>query len=440
MPGRRPILSRLVGLAALSLALVSCTVPPDPESFVASDRLAEAIRETRLEAGGRTNPFPIDTHPFARVFDTVRASYVRPLDDRVLVDTAIRGMREDIADPRAATDEEMVSAALHAMLASLDPYSAFLDRGELRDLRAEIAGRFGGLGIRLTLRDGVPTVVAPLEGTPADRAGIEPNDRITHADDAPLTGIGLPEAIRLLRGRPGTEVVLTVERDGEAPRAVTITRDIITLVAVEGRMEGDIGYIRVRSFTEGAAAQVERILGALREAHGPAFRGAILDLRGNPGGLLSEAVATADLFLEDGLVVYTRSRRGGDDFDARRGDILSGLPVAVLIDEGSASASEIVAGALQDNRRGILLGAASFGKGSVQKVFSLPRGMGVKLTTELYYTPLGRTVDGGIEPDLLVAQDEARAGDEVIDTAVARIIGLTGGPDAMWNTPVQAAR
>ena len=432
----------VVGLAGtLFLVLSSCTTPPEPESFAATDLLADEIRVYRLEAGGAPSPMPVDTHPFSRVFDTVRSNSVRVTDDRWLVQQAVERMRETVPDPLTASDQELVSAALHGMLASLDPYSAFLDRGELDELRQEISGRFGGLGIRLTLRDGAVTVISALEGTPAGLAGVRPNDVIVAADGVELEGKSLPEVIDLLRGRPGTEVTLRLRRDTQVPFDLTLTRDIIHLVSVEGRMEGAIGYVRVRSFTENVTDEIAAEVERLRKEAGPTFRGLILDLRGNPGGLLSEAVETADLFLEDGLVVYTRSRNGGEDYPAVQGDVLKGLPIAVLIDAGSASASEIVAGALQDNRRAVLIGARSFGKGSVQKIFSLPRGQGIKLTTELYFTPSGRTVDGGIEPDLGVEDDAEREGDEVIDTAVARIIGLTGGPDAMWNTPApQAAR
>jgi len=428
-------------LGASFLALASCSAPPSPESFANTDLLAEEIRNWRTQSGSVPDPMPVDTHPFARVIDTIRTSYVRPTDDRWLVQQAVVGMRERIIDPKAATDADMVSAALHGMLASLDPYSAFLDRGELNELREEISGRFGGLGVRLTMRDGQATVIAAIEGTPAFRAGLKPNDIITHADGAALAGKSLPEIIDMLRGRPGSRVVLKIARDKVTPFDVELTRAIIHMVSVESQLVDDVGHVRVRSFTEGVSDEVQRDILRLKVEAGSRLRGVVLDMRGNPGGLLSEAVRVSDLFLEDGLVVYTRSRNGGENFGASTGDILDGLPIAVLIDEGSASASEIVAGALQDSHRAVLIGGRSFGKGSVQKIFSLPLGQGIKITTELYFTPSGRTVEGGIEPDLSVAQDEAREGDEVLDTAVARLIGLTGGPDAMWNTPpVQASR
>ena len=424
------------------LALASCTAPPSPESFADNDLLADEIRNWRTASGAPPNPMPVNTHPFTRVVDTIRTSYVRPTDDRWLVQQAVTAMHERIKNPKDASDAEMVSAALHGMLNSLDPYSAFLDRGELNELRDEISGRFGGLGVRLTMRDGLATVIAAIENTPAFRAGIKSNDVITHADGVPLAGKTLPEIIDLLRGRPGSDVKLTLDRQGSAsPITIALTRAIIHTHSVEARLVDDVGYVRIRVFTEGVAEDVEREVLRLKGEAGKKLRGLVLDVRGNPGGLMQEAVRVSDLFLEEGRVVYTRSRNGGDNFDAKSGDLINGLPIVVLIDEGSASASEIVAGALQDNHRAILIGGRSFGKGSVQKIFSLPRGQGLKITTELYYTPSGRNVEGGIEPDLTVAQDETREGDEALDSAVARVIGLTGGPDPMWNTPpAQASR
>ncbi|MGF1454348.1 MAG: S41 family peptidase [Alphaproteobacteria bacterium] len=330
---------------------------------------------------------------FGDVFERVRSDYVTEVEDQQLIEDAINGM-----------------------LAGLDPHSSYLSPRNYEDMQVQTRGEFGGLGIEVTLEEGVVKVVAPMDGTPAFRAGIKAGDLITHLDGEPIMGMTLNEAIDLMRGAPGTDIVITVYRDGvRDPFDVTITRAVIELRAVRYRAEGDdVGYIRIITFNENTEDTVLSAVRKLERQLGDGLAGFILDLRNNPGGLLDQAIDVADLFLNEGEIVSTRGRYPEDmqRYNARRGDETEGRPIIVLINGGSASASEIVAGALQDQRRAVILGTRSFGKGSVQTVIPLgAKGMNgaLRLTTAKYYTPSGRSIQAkGIEPDIELADASQR--------------------------------
>ncbi|HIA21570.1 MAG TPA: S41 family peptidase [Alphaproteobacteria bacterium] len=320
---------------------------------------------------------------FGDVFERVRSEYVEEVDDAELIEAAIQGM-----------------------LSSLDPHSTFLNSKAYGEMQVHTRGEFGGLGIEVTMENGLVKVVSPIDDTPAYKAGMQPGDLIVGIDGEPVFGLTLGEAVELMRGPVNSEIVITVQRSGvEQPFDVAITRDVIRIRSVKSRAEGKVAFIRVTSFNEQTESGVEKAMRELRKEIGDGLQGVVIDLRNNPGGLLDQAVAVSDAFLEKGEIVSTRGRgsRGGQRFNARAGDIAEGLPVVVLINGGSASAAEIVAGALQDHRRAIILGTRSFGKGSVQTVIPLPGEGAMRLTTARYYTPSGRSIQAkGIEPDILV--------------------------------------
>jgi len=326
---------------------------------------------------------------FGDIFEHVRAQYVEKPDDAKLVESAINGM-----------------------LTSLDPHSAFLDAKNFRDMQTQTRGEFGGLGIEVTMEEGVVKVVSPMDGTPAARAGVQPNDLITHLDNEPVKGLTLEQAVEKMRGPVNSSIQLRIGRKGvEKPVEVKIVREIISIKNVRARVEGgDVGYLRVTSF------QGERTLEQLkagvadvnRDVPADKLKGYIVDLRNNGGGLLDQAIAVADAFLERGEIVSTRGRNPEDTqrHNARPGDITNGKPLIVLINGGSASASEIVAGALQDHKRATILGSRSFGKGSVQTVIPIGSFGALKLTTARYFTPAGRSIQAkGISPDIELVQD-----------------------------------
>ena len=305
------------------------------------------------------------------------------------------------------TDQELIEAAINGMLTSLDPHSSYLNAKSFREMRVQTRGEFGGLGIEVTMESGLVKVVSPIDDTPAYRAGIEPGDLISHLDGTAVMGITLTEAVEKMRGRVGTDIDLTIRRQGREPFDVTVTRAIIKIRSVRSRLEGDVGYLRITSFNEQTEKGVEKATDEFHEKLGDQLKGVVLDLRNNPGGLLDQAVAVSDAFLDKGEIVSTRARRAEDTqrFNSRPGDVAKGLPVIVLINAGSASASEIVAGALQDHRRAIVLGTKSFGKGSVQTIVPLHGHGAMRMTTARYYTPSGRSIQGvGIEPDIVVEQ------------------------------------
>jgi carboxyl-terminal processing protease len=305
------------------------------------------------------------------------------------------------------TDQGLIEAAITGMLTSLDPHSSYLNEKSYREMRVQTRGEFGGLGIEVTMENGLVKVVSPIDDTPAFRAGIEPGDLISHLDGDAVMGITLVEAVEKMRGRVGTDIGLTIRREGREPFDVTVTRAIIKIRSVRSRLEGEVGYLRITSFSEQTEKGVEKAVKGFHENLGDRLRGIVLDLRNNPGGLLDQAVAVSDAFLDKGEVVSTRARRAEDTqrFNSRPGDLAKGLPMVVLVNTGSASASEIVAGALQDHRRAIVLGTKSFGKGSVQTIVPLPGHGAMRMTTARYYTPSGRSIQGvGIEPDIVVEQ------------------------------------
>lgn len=307
-----------------------------------------------------------------------------------------------------AKDNELVEAAINGMLASLDPHSSFMNAEAYREMQVQTRGEFGGLGIEVTMENGIVKVITPIDDTPAAKAGFLSGDLITHLDGKQIMGMDLREAVELMRGPVNTEIKLTVLRQGlTEPFDVVLKRAIITVKSVRARREKDIAYIRVTAFNEHTDDGVVENLTRLKKEIGPNFQGVILDLRNNPGGLLDQAIAVSDTFLERGEIVSTRGRHADDiqRFNAEKGDLTDGKPVIVIINGGSASASEIVAGALQDHRRGIVLGTTSFGKGSVQTIIPIGGKGALRMTTARYFTPSGRSIQAtGIEPDIKVEQ------------------------------------
>ncbi len=319
---------------------------------------------------------------FGDVFERIRAEYVEEVDDRTLIESAINGM-----------------------LTSLDPHSGFLNAKNFRDMRVQTKGEFGGLGIEVTMENGLIKVVSPIDDTPAARAGLEAGDLITHLDGDAILGLTLSQAVERMRGPVDSTIILSVRRPGVPPFDVTIQRAIITIRSVRHDRIGNIGYLRITTFNEQTSPGLQKSVDSLHEEIGEDLAGFVLDLRNNPGGLLDQATAVSDAFLEKGEIVSTRGRdpENTSRVHATANDIASGLPVVVLINGGSASASEIVAGALQDHRRAIVLGTRSFGKGSVQTIVPLSSDGAMRLTTARYYTPSGRSIQKtGITPDIEV--------------------------------------
>ncbi len=319
------------------------------------------------------------------------------------------------------SDEELLEAAIQGMLRNLDPHSSFLNQKNFQNIRQQTRGEFGGLGIEVTMDEtGYVRVVAPIDDTPAFRAGIQAGDLIVELDGEPVQGLSLSEAVEKMRGEIGSDIVLTIVRGEREPFEATVTRDRIKIRSVRQRLEGDVGYLRISSFTGQTQSGLERAIDTILEESDGDLKGFVLDLRSNPGGLLDQAISVSDTFLEKGEVVSTRGRDidNAQRFHATPGDRIDGMPLVVLINGGSASASEIVAGALQDHGRAIVLGTQSFGKGSVQTIMPLSRaGSAIKLTTQRYYTPSGRSIQQkGIEPDIMVE----RARLEVLDEGRGR--------------------
>ena len=315
-------------------------------------------------------------------------------------------------------DEDLIRAAINGMLTSLDPHSSYLPPSDFDQMKVQTRGEFGGLGIEVTQEEGYVKVVSPIDDTPAFRAGIEAGDLITAVDGQSLLGLSLDEAVKLMRGPVGSEIVLTIFRETiEEPYDVTIIRDTIKPLVVRHRLEGDTAYVRLTTFNDQTYRGLEKAIKEMtKEAGGiKNINGFVLDLRNNPGGLLSQAIKVSDAFLDKGEIVSTRSKHKGegDRFNAMRGDLVKGKPIVVIINGGSASASEIVAGALQDHRRAIILGTKSFGKGSVQTIMPLQGNGAIRLTTSRYYTPSGRSIQAvGVVPDILVEPRKASEDDE----------------------------
>ncbi|MFU8789684.1 MAG: S41 family peptidase [Methylobacter sp.] len=336
-----------------------------------------------------------DLRTFTEIFGRIKRDYVEPVSDKMLLEHAVRGM-----------------------LSGLDPHSAYLATDEYQELKEGTTGQFGGLGIEVTMENGFIKVVSPIDDTPAQRAGIKAGDLIVRLDDEPVKGLSLADAVKKMRGEPGSKIVLTVVREGmEAPLKLTLTRDIIKVKSVKNRMlEKGYGYVRISSFQSGTGEGLKEALAALKKENAGNLKGLVLDLRNNPGGVLNAAVEVSDAFIKSGLIVYTEGRIENSEmrFNAAPDDLLDGAPIVVLINAGSASASEIVAGALQDQKRAVIMGEKSFGKGSVQTILPTSGGAAVKLTTARYYTPSGRSIQAeGIEPDITLARVKL----EVLETS-----------------------
>ncbi|MDD5579944.1 MAG: S41 family peptidase [Methylobacter sp.] len=336
-----------------------------------------------------------DLRAFTEIFGRIKRDYVEPVSDKKLLEDAIRGM-----------------------LSGLDPHSAYLVAEEYQELKEGTTGQFGGLGIEVTMENGFIKVVSPIDDTPAQRAGIKAGDLIVRLDDKPVKGMTLADAVKMMRGEPGSKILLTVVREGEeAPLKLTITRDVIKVKSVKSRvLEKNYGYVRISSFQSGTGESLKAALAELKKQNGGNLKGLILDLRNNPGGVLNAAVEVSDAFLKSGLIVYTEGRIENSEmrFNAAPDDLIDGAPMVVLINAGSASASEIVAGALQDHKRAVIMGEKSFGKGSVQTILPTSNGAAVKLTTARYYTPSGRSIQAeGIEPDIALARLKLESLDKV---------------------------
>ncbi|MBF0269021.1 MAG: S41 family peptidase [Alphaproteobacteria bacterium] len=342
---------------------------------------------------------------FGDVFERVRSEYVEPVGD-----------------------QELIEQGLNGMLQALDPHSAYLNAKTFKDMQVQTRGEFGGLGIEVTMEGGWVKVVSPIDDTPAHKAGVRPGDFITHLDGESVMGLSLNEAVERMRGAPNTPIKLTLRRAGKDPFDLTLIRAVIKIQPVRLKMEGEIGVLRITSFNEQTNSALKKAVTDAKAKLGHNPKGYVIDLRNNPGGLLDQAVAVSDDFLDQGEIVSTRSRKPEETqrFNARKGDITSGAPLAVLINEGSASASEIVAGALQDHKRATLIGTKSFGKGSVQTIIPLPGYGAIKLTTAKYYTPSGRSIQQvGIEPDIevktardLAMQSDAKRGEASLPHAL----------------------
>lgn len=361
--------------------------------FMLVSPLAEAAKQSKAQTEDA------DTYEllnlFGEVMERAKVSYVEDVSDKKLIESAINGM-----------------------LSSLDPHSSFLDDQSFKYMSEQTKGKFGGLGIEVTMENGVVKVVSPIDDTPASKAGLKPGDYITNIDGEAVMGMTLNDAVDKMRGKIGSKVKLTIRRINEKPLEVTLKREEIKIQSVKNSIKADdVVYIRISSFSEDVDTMTAKAIKDAKKKLGDKLKGVVIDVRNNPGGLLDQAVNVSDLFLDKGEIVSTRSRNEEDTvkYTAKEGDIAKGLPIVVIINDGSASASEIVAGALQDHKRAIILGEKSFGKGSVQTVIPLGKYGAMRLTTARYYTPSGRSIQAkGIEPDIEVKPAKV----EVLDTGV----------------------
>ncbi len=374
----------LIGVLLLSMASAGSLFAP---LALARDPAASKLPMQELRA-------------FAEIFGRIKKDYVEPVDDQQLLEYAIRGM-----------------------LAGLDPHSAYLNPEEFKELQVGTRGEFGGLGIEVGMENGFIKVISPIDDTPAQRAGVKAGDLIIRIDDHPVKGMGLDEAVKLMRGKPGTRITLTIVRDGEEkPLKISIARAVIKVASVKSRMLDDgFGYVRLSHFQSRTTQDMLKAIAKLKAESGGRLKGLVLDLRNNPGGVLNGAVSVSDAFLTNGIIVYTqgRSKSSRLDFTAAPDDVIDGAPMVVLVNGGSASASEIVAGALQDHKRAVIMGSRTFGKGSVQTIVPVNGHAAVKLTTARYYTPSGRSIQAeGIEPDIALSNLKITA---VKNSAVGRL-------------------
>ena len=410
---------RLLTLSAVALLLAGTALPATaqdakPETPAAEgqgnsdDRTAGTKPEAKVQNNSDTYR---QLNLFGDVFERVRAQYVDEM-----------------------TDEELIETAINGMLVSLDPHSGYLDDDDFEEMQVQTRGEFGGLGIEVTMESGIVKVVSPIDDTPAYRAGVKPGDYITHLNDEAIVGFTLAEAVEKMRGKVGTPIKLTVRREGEAePLDITLVRDVIKIQSVRYEvLEDNIGYIRITTFNQNTDTGVAKAINDIKTKVGDNLQGYVLDLRNNPGGLLDQAIAVSDAFLDKGEIVSTRGRHEVDTKrdNATAGDLAAGLPIVVMINGGSASASEIVAGALQDHRRAIVLGTKSFGKGSVQTVIPLPGHGAMRLTTARYYTPSGRSIQAkGIEPDIVVEQAKVEQQAAIKRLRESDLKGALANPD-----------
>ena len=352
---------------------------------------------------------------FGDIFQRVRESYVDEVDDKKLIESAINGM-----------------------LTSLDPHSSYLNSDNFSDMQVQTKGKFGGLGIEITMENGLVKIVSPIDETPAARAGLQPEDLIVAVDKQPIMGMTLSDAVDLLRGEVGSSVTVTVKRGAKEPFDISLTRDTIKIRSVRAKVFGEIGYLRITTFSEQTSPGLNKEVEKMFTEHGDRLKGFVLDLRNNPGGLLNQAIEVSDAFLDRGEIVSTRGREDQDISRAfaREGDIARGLPIVVLINSGSASASEIVAGALKDHQRAVLMGTRSFGKGSVQSVIPVSGRSAMRLTTARYYTPAGISIQAkGITPDVEV--ELARI--ETLDGGTMREENLRGALDKSTTNGTKGA-
>ncbi|WP_455229911.1 S41 family peptidase [Geopseudomonas aromaticivorans] len=364
-------------LSALALSLALLGAAPLVQAAESADGTSPAP-----PAGKATLPLD-ELRTFAEVLERIKSAYVEPIDDKTLLENAIKGM-----------------------LSNLDPHSAYLEPEDFKELQESTSGEFGGLGIEVGQEDGLLKVISPIDDTPAARAGIEAGDLIVKIDGQPTKGWTLVQAVDKLRGKAGSKIVLTLVREGGKPFDVKLERAVIKVRSVKSELlEKNYGYLRITQFQVNSGEEVAKALATLKKDNGGKLGGLVLDLRNNPGGVLQAAVEVSDHFLSKGLIVYTKGRIANSElrFSADRADASEGVPLVVLINGGSASAAEIVAGALQDHKRGVLMGTDSFGKGSVQTVLPLTNERALKLTTALYFTPNGRSIQAqGIVPDIVV--------------------------------------
>jgi carboxyl-terminal processing protease len=351
--------------------------------------LSLAVGHSVFALKSNESPIPFEElQAFTDVYSRIKSDYVEQVDDKKLLEDAIRGM-----------------------LSGLDPHSSYLDTEEFSELRIGTTGQFGGLGIEVGMENGFVKVISPIDDTPASEAGIKAGDLIVRLDEKPVKGMTLNDAVKLMRGKPGTDIELTVVREGESqPLKITITREIIRVKSVKKRMlDPGYGYVRITNFQSRTTTDLLQAIADLQEES--KLKGMILDLRNNPGGVLNGAVGVSDAFLNDGLIVYTEGRIADSSlkYTATPGDALNGAPLVILVNSGSASASEIVAGAMQDHKRAIIMGFKTFGKGSVQTIQELRNGSAVKLTTARYFTPNGRSIQAeGIVPDIQLSNVEIK--------------------------------
>ena len=352
-------------------------------ALLATPALAQTKAADPKAAGGDKSELYQQLNLFGDVLERIRRDYVEPVEEKQLIENAINGM-----------------------LSALDPHSSYMNPKSYKDMQVQTKGEFGGLGIEVTMDNGVIKVVSPIDDTPASKAGILPGDLIFALDGEPVQGLTLQEAVEKMRGKVGTPIKVSIRRGTKDPFDVSLTRETIKVKPVKFRLEGgDIGYIRVTSFTEQTTPGVLDAVEKLKKEAGNKLKGYVIDLRNNPGGLLDQAIAMSDAFLDKGEIVSVKARKNDEvqRWNAKPGDVANGLPIVVLMNGGSASASEIVAGALQDHRRAIVLGTRSFGKGSVQTIMQVTGGGAIRLTTALYFTPSGRSIQKeGIKPDIEV--------------------------------------